>query len=203
MSLCTISYKYFIGAFRLMAKEIERKWIYNYDFGDPANICPDDILYIRDYYFNQYTRLRNMEGIWYITIKSDGDLIREENEFTIDKSEIDFVPAPMLRKYRMIKEIDGITYEVNIFIDIPMDVTLADGTENILPLVTIEAELPCVTTLVTPPEFCDEEITYVPEFYGYNLFSRLREKAKKSLHILKEKPADIINMKDFLDKRKS
>ena len=89
MSLCTISYRYFIGAFRLMVKEIERKWIYNYDSGD-------------------------------------------------------------------------------------------------------QQMLPCVTILVAPPEF-----------YGYSLFSRLKEKAKKSLHILKEKPADIINMKDFLDKRKS
>lgn len=84
-----------------------------------------------------------------------------------------------------------------------MDITLKDGTETILPLVTIEAELPSVSTLVTPPEFCEEEITYVPEFYGYSLFSRLKEKAKKSLHILKEEPANIINMKGFLDKRKS
>ena len=59
---------------------------------------------------------------------------------------------------------------------------------------TLETQqmLPYIPTLITPPKF-----------YGYSLFSRLKEKAKKSLHILKEKPADIINMKDFLDKRKS
>lgn len=186
-----------------MSKEIERKWIYNYDFGDPTEIECDDMYYIRDYYFNKYTRLRNINGFWLITIKSEGDLVREENEFSIDKSEIDFVPAPMLKKYRRIVGIDGIDYEINMFQDIPMIVTLKDGTQAYAPLITVEAELPCVSTILEPPDFCDEEITKVPDFYGYNLFTRLQDNVKKSLLVPPENQSEVTYIKDFLDKRKS
>ena len=78
-----------------MSKEIERKWIFNYEaymeeLDSLLKFKP--CIEIKDYYFNDYCRLRNAGGLWYITIKSDGDLIRDEYEFVVDEGDLDFVP---------------------------------------------------------------------------------------------------------------
>lgn len=159
-----------------MSKEIERKWIFNYE------ACMEELdslirlspyIEIKDYYFNDYCRLRNVGGLWYITIKSDGDLIRDEYEFIIDKGDLDFVPTPMLKKKRYSVKVDDLDYQVNIFKDLMFDV---------YPLITVELELESLSVVIDKlPAFCGQEITHNMCFYGYNLFKCLQEATTDNL----------------------
>ena len=83
-----------------MGKEFERKWFLK-DGTDlkKLNIIGKPIT-IKDYYFNETTRLRNKNGKWFITVKSLGTFNRDEFEFRINEKDIDFVPSPMLEKKR-------------------------------------------------------------------------------------------------------
>ena len=170
MSLCIIFCRYFIGAC-LMSREIERKWLWDYDkYPDYMNILKElDFINIKDYYFNDYCRLRNVgNGLWLITIKSEGDLVREEFEYIIDNEQIDFVPVPTLCKKRFIYPYDMFVYEINVFRDIYVGIDL--------PLITVELEMDSPSLVLTNiPDFCGQDITFIKEFYGYNLFKGLKE----------------------------
>ena len=175
MSQCTTYYRYFIGACQV-SKEIERKWIFNYnayieEFDSLIRLSP--YIEIKDYYFNDYCRLRNVGGLWYITIKSDGDLIRDEYEFIIDKGDLDFVPTPMLKKTRYSVKVDDLDYQVNVFKDLMFDV---------YPLITVELELESPSVVIDKlPAFCGQEITHDMYFYGYNLFKCLQKATADNL----------------------
>ena len=73
-----------------MGKEIERKWLLapHVDYKEVIEQC--GYKEIKDYYFNETSRLRCVDGQWFITIKSYGTLIRDEFEFEIDKTKLDF-----------------------------------------------------------------------------------------------------------------
>ena len=152
-----------------MSKEIERKWIFNYntyieEFDSLIRLSP--YIEIKDYYFNDYCRLRNAGGLWYITIKSDGDLIRDEYEFVVDEGDLDFVPTPMLQKTRYTIKVDDLDYQVNVF---------KDFMYGIHPLITVELEMDSPSLVIENlPEFCGKEITFDSHFYGYNLFKSVQ-----------------------------
>ena len=152
-----------------MSKEIERKWLFNYgtymeELDSLLKFKP--CIEIKDYYFNDYCRLRNVGGLWYITIKSDGDLIRDEYEFVIDKGDLDFVPTPMLKKTRYSFKVNDLDYQVNIFKDLMF---------GVYPLITVELEMESTSVVIDKlPAFCGQEITHDMRFYGYNLFKSLQ-----------------------------
>ena len=178
-----------------MAKEIERKWLFNYADYEISNFNEDEYSEIKDYYFNRYCRLRVVDGFWYITIKSEGGLIRDEEEFSIDKSEVDFIPTPMLKKKRIYVTVDKYIYEVNVFKDIYIE---CDG--QMVNLITVELELESPHAVITPPDFCGPEVTEQECYYGYNLFNMLKTQTENSFKP-KKKEDNIIYLKDFLDKR--
>lgn len=168
-----------------MGKEIERKWL----------IFPTDevkeILQtyggfeIKDYYFNPYTRLRNIDGGWRITIKGEGTLVRDEFEFKIDKSQINFLPTPNLVKKRVIFPYKGHDFELNVFRDIPF---LNKETNKVSNLILGELELKSKNELFELPSFFKQEVTEMKEFYGYNLFAGYIEYSKHN-HIIWEEKA--------------
>lgn len=159
-----------------MGKEIERKWLLKQ--GIDINALVDKLPYqdIKDYYFNDYCRLRNVAGEWYITIKSLGDLVRDEYEFPVCKEDIDFIPAPILRKRRYFYDKDGYTYEINVFQDLYVNAS----KDN---LVIVELELPSLSSTITLPDFCGIEVTHKKELYGYNLFQLEEHTVLKSAKI--------------------
>ena len=169
-----------------MGKEIERKWLYNYQEFDIQyflDIAHDyDLSYfdIRDHYFNKNCRLRHVkydnytQGEFYITIKSEGNLIRDEYEFAINRSEIDFLPTPVLVKRRyLFNDNNGLVYEVNFFRDLYIAPTI--------PLVLIELEMESPSLVMEPPHICGVEVTHDYGFYGYNLFSTMQEIRKRRI----------------------
>lgn len=154
-----------------MTKEIERKWIVELT-PDVREILKQGGIEIKDYYFNQYTRLRNYDGEWFITIKSDGTLIRDEYEFKIDKSQINFLPTPQLVKKRVLFEYSGHTFELNVFRDIP---ALNKKTDKCHNLILAEVEFNSPDEEIALPEFFSVEVTQNKRFYGYNLLKSLEK----------------------------
>ena len=178
-----------------MSKEIERKWLFDYNmyFEELESLiyfqpCVD----IKDYYFNNYCRLRNIGGCWYITVKSDGDLIRDEYEFPVYTDDIDFLPTPMLKKTRYFVDVKGLQYEVNVFKDLMI---------GPFPLITVELEMQSPSLVIEKlPAFCGEDITHNMNFYGYNLFKQVQ---KATEGMLKGPHKDnVIQLKKILDKKK-
>lgn len=167
-----------------MGKEIERKWI----------ILPTDevkeILFtyggfeIKDYYFNQFCRLRHIDDVWLITVKGEGTIVRDEYEFRIDKSQIKFLPTPNLVKKRVIYPYKNHDFEINVFRDIPF----LDKTHNKMTnLILGEVELSSADEEVEIPPFFTEEVTEMKEFYGYNLFAGYVEFSKNNHIVWQEK----------------
>lgn len=154
-----------------MGKEIERKWLFNYEGCDLLYFFEhlllkhaDAMFEIKDFYFNDTTRLRNTEGAWEITVKSDGTLIRDEFNLKVFKESIDFIPAPMLRKQRYYMSFEGYNnyFEMNIF----HDIWVSDNA----PLILIEYEMPHLSVVKQLPIICGREVTENSKYYGYNLF---------------------------------
>jgi CYTH domain-containing protein len=163
-----------------MVLEIEKKWLWNPNVYMDELLCELPSVDIKDYYFNEYCRMRIVEGLWYLTIKSKGNLIREEYEFLIDKEQdIDFIPAPILCKRRFYYQKDGYLYEINLFKDIYM----GQG----LPLVIVELELESPNILPdTLPEFCGKDVTNENSLYGYQIFQLLKENYDKIMELPKK-----------------
>lgn len=153
-----------------MGKEIERKWMLapHVDYKEIIEQC--GYKEIKDYYFNPYTRLRCVDGTWCITIKSEGTLIRDEFEFEIDKSQIDFLPTPMMIKKRYMKYVGDNIFEINVFENLWITPEI-----NPKPLVIVECEFKDENINVKLPDFLGTEVTQLKMFYGYELFERLKE----------------------------
>ena len=151
-----------------MHKEIERKWLFK-STSDINKLEIKDSHIIKDFYFNSFTRLRNKDGAWFITIKSMGKLIRDEFEFRVDKNDINFIPAPMLIKYRYLVQFNDKVFEINKYKDIYRNTPF--GTSQ---LIIVECELQSEDEQITLPEWVDEEITDVTSLYNYNLFNMLK-----------------------------
>lgn len=147
-----------------MGKEIERKWLLNPDV-DITNLLKRPSI-IKDFYFNHYCRLRCKDNKWFITIKGEGTLVRDEFEFELDKSQIYFIPSPMLKKKRYKVLHDTHEFEINIFEDLKL---------GQYPLTIIELELNDANEQINLPEWVGNEITEHRQFYGYNLFEMIRK----------------------------
>ena len=123
-----------------MGKEIERKWLVNslegIELQNPQNI--------KDYYFNKYTRLRQIDNEVLITIKSDGTIERDEFEFTISKAKEKYDLKPVLCKKRYKYPYKGNTFEINVF-------DLYRGKNK---LVIAEIELQDKEQVIEIPERC-------------------------------------------------
>jgi CYTH domain-containing protein len=197
-----------------MSKEIERKWLWDYSlyFDFEALYSSAPYLLIKDYYFNEFCRLRYTEDHfssdedllllpeecrkrknWEITIKSVGNLVRDEFTFPIDSSQyIDFLPNPVLKKIRYYFQEDDYTYEVNIFDNIMI---------GVFPLITVELELPSPSLVIDKlPDYCGKEITNDMSYYGYNLFKFLKDATDKNMS--GPHKDNVIQLRKILDKSK-
>lgn len=160
-----------------MGKEIERKWIGILTEDLREILKGKDFVEIKDYYFNDYTRLRNIDGKWFITVKSLGNDVREEFEFEIDKSHVDFIPSPTLVKKRFFHDYKGHKFEINVFRDIAMlkDEHLATN------LIIVECELKDKDEEIILPNFLGKEVTFDSSFYGRILFQRIKQDYKEPI----------------------
>lgn len=181
-----------------MAKEIERKWLFNYDKYNIYEFVKGMSYYdIKDHYFNEFCRLRNLSGgVWFITIKSKGNLIRDEFEFLIDNEDMDFIPVLVLAKTRYIENIEEeYPFEINIFRDV-----LITFKGEARPLIIVEKEFdnPYIIGDDHIPDFCGKEITNDQSYYGYNLFNIVKEGTNSSFKA--QDDSKVIYLKDYLDK---
>ena len=154
-----------------MGKEFERKWFLK-DGVDlkKLNIIEKPVT-IKDYYFNETTRLRNKNGKWFITVKSLGTFNRDEFEFRISEKDIDFVPSPMLEKKRYLVRYEGQTFEINNFINLGFELNL------------VEFESPEEDYEVIVPDWCGHDVTSSPYFYGYKLYEIMKQHIQQGLRI--------------------
>lgn len=146
-------------------KEIERKFLLR----DGYEI--DKLLYtkksnIKDIYLNKNMRIRNKDNdsVWVITIKSSGDIERDEYEMPI-LVEPKFENIPPLEKIRLEIPYLHQKFEINIFKHIYFK-----GR----PLILIEIELPSKDASLNLPEWVGEEVTYDSRFYGCELANFLK-----------------------------
>ena len=163
-----------------MGKEIERKWLCNPTEDLKSYLLnPKESYEIKDFYFNEYTRLRAINGRFFITIKSLGNKIRDEFEFEISKNQIDFVMSPCLCKKRVIFPYKGQRIEINVFRDLYMK---KDDYTSIN-LIIAELELSHPDACVDLPEFIcfEKEVTNNCAFYGYSLFNRIKHNYDKEI----------------------
>ena len=130
--------------------EIERKWLVK-DFN--TDILKELPYYdIKDYYFNETTRLRIQDKQCYITIKSIGTIEREEYNFLIAQCNYDF--PYYLEKRRYLYKYKNQPFEINCFKD----------------FILVELELNDKEQIIELPEWIGEEVTNNKQYYGYNLF---------------------------------
>ena len=147
--------------------EIERKFLWNYDFE------LDKFIYVRksrisDYYFNEFCRLR-CEQSWSdtspkycITIKSKGTLSREEYEFPVLVDDVKLYNLGCyLDKIRLIIPYFNVNFQVNIFDKVKYEEQ---------PLILVEVELESAEQKVELPPWVGREVTNDLNFYGFNLF---------------------------------
>ena len=156
-------------------KEIERKYTVDpkLSLDDILNIVKDcNYEKIKDFYFNPMTRLRFKGADMYMTIKSlmpssneDIASVRDEWEFTLNKSELDFIPSPMLIKNRYYFNYENQQFEINIYKDI--------RDRNHRNLVLVEIELTDKNQQIKLPEWIDHDVTHHPAFYNYNIYAQL------------------------------
>ena len=139
-------------------KEIERKFLFKGDLKEVIkNAGGTDI---EDYYFNKYTRLRFVNNLCYIGVKSDGTLCRDEFEYplkNVDRSAGNF--RPLLCKTRYYVTYKEHLFQINVF--------------KTLPVITVEVELENEDEEVLLPDWCGEEITNNKDYYGYNLWGEI------------------------------
>lgn len=140
--------------------EIERKFLVK----EGHNI--DGLLYtnksiIEDYYLDDFTRIRNIDGRWKITIKGEGTKVRDELEKDLS---IDYLPnvgnIKPIKKVRIKIPYNNHNFEINVF-----DNIYYKGTK----LIIIEVELNDEKERVDLPEWVGEEITDSDIFYGRSL----------------------------------
>ena len=164
-------------------KEVERKYLMSPEIKTPedlSEILKDayKVSYIKEFYMSDTTCLRIVDNKnWYITVKSLDTLIRDEYEFEVKKSSIDFVPAPLMEKCRYYIDFKGTTFEINLF------KYLLDVEHNRpIMLVEVETDLKHVNKSFEKPYWLGEEVTSCKEFYGYNLFKMYRDNFVKNIH---------------------
>lgn len=148
-------------------KEIERKFLLKEGYKIT------DLLYvnkqqIQDQYLTRNIRVRHKDNdnFWMLTIKSEGQIERDEFEMPI-LVEPHFDNIPLLKKIRLTVPYLNQNFEINIF-------------ENIKykgePLVLIELELKDKDQVIRYPEWLGKEVTEDERFYGCELANFLKYK---------------------------
>ncbi len=155
-----------------MAKEIERKYLIVSGYYESMleHFKYKDILYddIRDYYFNDTTRLRiKNESSYTITVKSKEFLCRDEHEFQVKSNVKDYDVMRTLNKRRYFYPHEGHIFEINIFENI-----MHPTPHGFEPLILIEVELQKDDEEVLVPPWIGEEVTYNSNYYNASLFNR-------------------------------
>ena len=152
-----------------MGEEIERKFLIDskLTISDIAVIteAAKKSFEIKEYYFNEFTRLRFLNDKALITIKSSGTLKREEYEYEIVSNSS--VPNPLMCKARYIIPYLNHDFELNIFD------TLRDKYGR--PFCLIEVELEDENEDIEFPFWIGKEVTEDKSYYGYNLFLKIKE----------------------------
>ena len=178
-----------------MSKEIERKWVCTLtDELRSVILDPYEVHEIKDYYFNDYTRLRKIDKEFYITIKSSGNKIRDEFEFKIDKNQINFITTPRLIKKRIIYPYKNHKFEINVFKDILMKRNDSSYTN----LVLAELELNSENEQIELPSFISpkKEVTNNSDFYGYNLYKRVNHNYGNDIVVVIKERENVGTRKD-------
>lgn len=150
-------------------KEIEKKWFIKPDINYQDIIKGLKYDEIKDFYFNDYTRLRIKNNAYSITIKSNGTEIRDEFTFSIDKNELDFLPVPTLDKKRYYYHYNDLIFEINVFSEI------FENYNDMKHLVIVECEFNSIINNIDLPSWVGVEVTGLKQFYGYNLYKLLKK----------------------------
>lgn len=144
-----------------MGQEIERKFLWNYDYDVYGIVynCPHEL--IADYYITANCRMRFKENRHCtLTIKSEGTISRQEDEYNFILMDPK-LPDKLLKKERYHVQYNGQLFEVNIFQNVFMH-----GKH----LIMVEIELENENQEIDLPPWIDEEVTNNLKYYGYNLY---------------------------------
>lgn len=152
-----------------MGKEIERKFLLNPNDLERMKFILRGTHYdvISDYYFNDYTRLRQINNDYFITVKSIGTIERQEYEYAL--KEIPNVPGKMLSKIRYYYPYKGHTFEIN-FYNLYYYTPFSNDK-----LVLVEVELNDKDEYVELPDWVGMEVTEDPRFYNRNIFRTFQQ----------------------------
>lgn len=156
-----------------MPKEEERKFLFNgtsFDVVSLGTEQSDKISTIKDYYLNEYTRVRYKYDLHcskpfcYMCTKGSGTMIRDEYEYTLAEvpNISDFKCKPLVKKryYVLYK---GLRYEINVYEDINLILVELEGHYSNSYIESIK------------PEWLGEEVTEDKKFYNYNLWKQVNE----------------------------
>ena len=149
--------------------EIERKFLINPNdlnrlIFELQDKCPDSI---SDYYFNDYTRLRQINNDYFITVKSIGTMERQEYEYAL--KEIPIIPGRMLSKVRYYYPYKGHKFEIN-FYNLYYHTPFSNDR-----LILVEVELNNKDEHVELPDWIGMEVTEDPRFYNRNIFKSFQQ----------------------------
>ncbi len=149
--------------------EIERKFLFNHQNYDFCEIIKDcKFKCIKDHYFNNTTRIRQVDNKFVITIKSLDFYKRQEQEFEVLCIKL---PEPFLHKIRYYVTYKDNIFEINIyknpsrFLDLEMQTSY--------PFILVEVELQDINQSIELPPWLGKEVTDNPRFYNYNLYRSL------------------------------
>lgn len=159
-----------------MGKEIERKFLIKTDLTIPdLSIIIQAArkrFDIREHYFNEFTRLRYINNRVFVTVKSSGTLKRDEYEYEVIPNF--YTPMPLMCKTRYVIPFLEHDFELNVFSNNMLD-------KFGRPLCTVEVELENEDEEIKFPFWVGEEITEDKQYYGYNLFGKVKELYDKGI----------------------
>lgn len=150
--------------------EIERKFLFNYQEYHFSEIIKDcKFKCIKDHYFNNTTRIRQVDNKFFITIKSLDIYKRQEQEFQVLCNNL---PEPFLHKIRYYVPYKDNIFEINIYKSpsglLDLDMQIYD------PFILVEVELQDTDQNIELPPWLGKEVTDNPRFYNYNIYKVLQ-----------------------------
>lgn len=148
--------------------EIERKFLFNkqeYDFRQIVEDCKCTC--IKDYYFNDTARIRQIGNKFVVTIKSLDFYKRQEYEFEVV---CDKLPEPSLHKIRYYVPYKNHVFEINVY----KDFHIIEEIDTNYPFILVEVELQNIGETIELPPWLGKEVTDNPCFYNYNIYKVLQ-----------------------------
>lgn len=148
-----------------------RTWIVNPNDEFLQYVMVEGGTVIKDFLFNPYCKLRNIEDNWLLLVESADKSIRNEFAFEIDKTRLNFLPTPLLIRKRTFLEKKNVLFELDVFKDIPVKHKKTNTTTNLV-LANCRYELSHAFEL---PSYFDIEVTGIPSFSEWNLYQELKK----------------------------